>query len=119
MFLIKIKYVKKNIFFQNKNNYIEFRQTPYQRFSDNKSPHALTYEEKRKKWKADFKQRLRGPKIPARTIKQNNTLNKLITKQRMKGYYYVTYDPQTRLYQVSRQRPKNVIDEKLNVIKPQ
>lgn len=43
-------------------------------------------------------------------------LDNIIAKQKMKGHYFVTYSPQTRIYQVSRRPPQDAELEKTNVV---
>lgn len=84
----------------------ELRQTPFQRFSYNTT--TLSYEEKRRRWKEDLKKRMRANKQPVRTIGDN-----LNTPVGTAGRYYITFNPFSNAYQVSRRLPSYVRKEDL------
>ncbi|KAI6213584.1 Autophagy protein 5 [Aphelenchoides besseyi] len=64
----------------------ELRQTPYRRYSHNATL-AMTYEEKRRRWKEELKNKMRGQKTPPRQI--GSGLNVVGTA----GRYYITFNP--------------------------
>uniref|UniRef100_A0A915MJ73 Uncharacterized protein n=1 Tax=Meloidogyne javanica TaxID=6303 RepID=A0A915MJ73_MELJA len=75
------------------------RQTPFRRWS----PTNGNYKEKLRQWKAELKSRLRGLKIPEQVSPNNGSDQEgTFTKELP---YYVTYNPQTNMYQISNQPP--------------
>uniref|UniRef100_A0A915MBN3 Uncharacterized protein n=1 Tax=Meloidogyne javanica TaxID=6303 RepID=A0A915MBN3_MELJA len=78
----------------------ELRQTPFRRWS----PTNGNYKEKLRQWKAELKSRLRGLKIPEQVSPPSNGSDHegTFTKELP---YYVTYNPQTNMYQISNQPP--------------
>ncbi|KAI6199817.1 Autophagy protein 5 [Aphelenchoides besseyi] len=64
----------------------ELRQTPYRRYSHNATV-AMTYEEKRRRWKEELKNKMRGQKTPPRQIGSRS--NAVGTA----GRYYITFNP--------------------------
>lgn len=87
----------------------ELRQTPYRRWSAN-TTRQQSYEEKRRQWKAELKRRLQSHKIPTRIIpplliRGGGHTSIQTDREPTKDRYFVTYSPQTRIYQVSRRPP--------------
>ena len=82
---------------------VEVRETPYRRLPETQdaaiTARAMTYAEKRRRWKEEMKRKLKKQKIPPRQITRP-----IITGEKSK--YYVTYSPYYRLYQVSRNAPR-------------
>ena len=76
----------------------ELRQTQFRRFSHNST--FISYEEKRRRWKEDVKQRLRGQKVPPRQVGAAAA-----SASTDAGRYFITYNPITNAYQVSRRLP--------------
>ncbi|KAI1722843.1 hypothetical protein Ddc_07025 [Ditylenchus destructor] len=87
----------------------ELRQTPYRRFPTNTS--SLSYEEKRRRWKAELRRRL---KQPARPLEDRPSPTSVLishpsaTRTRDEDRYYITYSPYNRVYQVSRRPPPHL-----------
>ncbi|KAI6237013.1 Autophagy protein 5 [Aphelenchoides besseyi] len=90
----------------------ELRQTPYRRYSHNATL-AMTYEEKRRRWKEELKNKMRGQKTPPRQI--GSGLNVVGTA----GRYYITFNPYSNAYQVSRRLPSYVkLEDFEKTVKP-
>uniref|UniRef100_A0A183CAM6 Nuclear transcription factor Y subunit n=1 Tax=Globodera pallida TaxID=36090 RepID=A0A183CAM6_GLOPA len=85
----------------------ELRQTPFRRWPTNSS--ILSYAEKRRQWKMELKRRLKGEKVRTRFIPplliSGGGHSSTQTDTEPENRYYVTYSPQTRIYQVSRRPP--------------
>jgi hypothetical protein len=92
----------------------EIQYTLYRRFPTNSS--QLSYAEKRRRWKAEMKRRMKAAKIPPRPINPpGNRVDEQIPNQ--KGKYFITYSPYNRQYQISRQRPR-IFDDADNQNRP-
>ncbi|KAI6241928.1 hypothetical protein M3Y99_00268200 [Aphelenchoides fujianensis] len=88
----------------------ELRQTPYRRFTHN-STSSMTYEEKRRRWKAEMKNKLRGQKTPPRPIGAPPPTPNVVGTA---GRYFITFNPNANAYQVSRRLPSYVKLEELD-----
>ncbi|KAI1723270.1 hypothetical protein DdX_03422 [Ditylenchus destructor] len=87
----------------------ELRQTPYRRFPTNTS--SLSYEEKRRRWKAELRRRLKQPARPleGRPLPTSVLISHpAATRTRDEDRYYITYSPYNRVYQVSRRPPPHL-----------
>lgn len=100
----------------------ELRQTPYRRFPTNSS--KLSYEEKRRRWKAELRRRLKQPPRPLAAGPLPSPHPTIVishpaaTRPRDEDRYYVTYSPYNHIYQVSRKPPPHLYTTETDEMPP-
>lgn len=90
------------IMWQVNSYYRELRQTPFQISSNNST--SSNYEDKRRRWKDEMKKRIQTSKQPPRQLPVSGPVGTA-------GRYYITYNPYSNAYQVSRQLPSYIRKE--------